>query len=117
MDRSSARPRVRALRRIWIWRDSDGGIAIDAHGTITGIDAAGSFDGALQLATLLAASRDVQSCHVRKWMESGYGRALAAGDACSREQLEQAFAATGGNIRRLMIASPRPRPFLYRPAP
>jgi hypothetical protein len=100
-----------------IWRDSEGGIAIDARGTITGIDGAGSFDGALQLVELLAASRDAQNCHVRKWMESGYGRPLAANDACSRAQLEQAFAGTGGNIVDLMIRLTQTDAFLYRPVP
>jgi hypothetical protein len=100
-----------------IWRDGDGGIAIDARGTISGIDTAGSFDGAIQLVDRLAASRDVQSCHVRKWMESGYGRPLAANDACSREELEQAFASTGGNIVDLMIRLTQTDAFLYRPAP
>ena len=55
--------------------------------------------------------------HVRKWMESGYGRPLGAGDACSRQQLEQAFAGTGGNILDLMIRLTQTEAFLYRPVP
>jgi hypothetical protein len=99
------------------WRDSDGGLALDARGSITGIDTAGSFDGALQLIARLAPSRDVHNCHVRKWMETGYGRPVVAADACSQAELERGFTNTGGNIRELMINLTQTEAFLYRPAP
>ena len=88
-----------------VWRDADGGLALDARGTIAGIDTAGSFDGALQLIDRLASSRDVRACHVRKWMETAYGRPVVAADACSQAELEQGFAASGGNIRDLLTRS------------
>ena len=99
------------------WRDADGGEALDARGMITGIDTAGIFDGAIQLIDRLAPSRDVHNCHVRKWMETGYGRPVAAADACSQAELEHRFANTGGNIRDLMINLTQTEAFLYRPAP
>jgi hypothetical protein len=99
------------------WRDADGGLELDARGTITGIDTAGSFDGAIQLIDRLARSRDVHNCHVRKWMETAYGRPVVAADACSQAELEQGFANTGGNIRELMIGLTQTEAFLYRPAP
>jgi hypothetical protein len=99
------------------WRDADGGLALDARGTITGIDTAGSFDGALQLIDRLAPSRDVHNCHVRKWMETAYGRPVIVADACSRAELEHGFANTGGNIRALLIGLTQTEAFLYRPAP
>ena len=99
------------------WRDTDAGAVIDARGALTGIDAAGNFDGAIDLVERLASSRDVRACHVRKWMESAYGRSLAAEDACSRGQLEQGFERTAGNIRELMIGLTQTEAFLYRPAP
>jgi hypothetical protein len=99
------------------WRDTDGGLAVDARGTITGIDTAGSFDGAIQLIDRLAPSRDVHNCHVRKWMETAYGRPVVAADACSQAELENGFANTGGNIRELMIGLTQTEAFLYRPAP
>ena len=100
-----------------VWRDVDGALAVDARGIITGIDTRGNFDGALQLIDRLARSRDVHACHVRKWMEAGYGRPVVAADACSQAELEQAFANTGGNIRELMIDLTQTEAFLYRPAP
>ena len=99
------------------WRNDEGGLAIDTHGIVTGFDTAGAFDGALDLINRLARSRDVDRCHVRKWMESAYGRALVAADACSRQQVERGFAATGGNIQALIIGLTQTEAFLYRPAP
>jgi hypothetical protein len=83
------------------WRDTDGGLALDARGTIAGIDTAGGFDGALQLIDRLASSRDVRACHVRKWMETAYGRPrrrrgrMLAGRAAAR-------------VRELRRQHPRP---------
>jgi hypothetical protein len=99
------------------WRDTDGGLALDARGTITGIDTAGSFNGAIQLIALLAPSRDVHNCHVRKWMETAYGRPVVVADACSQAELEHGFATSGGNIRELIIGLTQTEAFLYRPAP
>jgi hypothetical protein len=99
------------------WRDTDATLSIDARGTLTGIDAAGGFDGALELIARLSASRDVHTCHVQKWMEAAYGRQIVDGDGCSRLLLEQAFLASGGNIRELMIALTQTEAFLYRPVP
>jgi len=99
------------------WRSDDGGLPIDARGAVTGIDTAGSVDGAMELIDRLARSRDVDRCHVRKWMESAYGRALVAADACSRQQVEQGFATTGGNIQALILGLTQTDSFLYRPAP
>jgi len=99
------------------WRDTDGDLAIDARGTLAGLDTAGSFDGAIELIDRLVKSRDVRRCHVGKWMESAYGRPIVAADACSRGQLEDGFERTGGNIRELMVGLTQTEAFLYRPAP
>jgi len=99
------------------WREQDGSLVIDARGMLTGLDTAGSFDGAIELIDRLAKSRDVRRCHVAKWMESAYERPLVAGDACSRGQLEEGFERTGGNIRELLVGLTQTEAFLYRPAP
>ena len=94
-----------------------GWLALDARGSIAGIDTAGSFDGALQLIDRLAPSRDVRACHVRKWMETAYGRPVVAADVCSQGELEQGFTSSGGNIRDLLLGLTQTEAFLYRPAP
>lgn len=99
------------------WMETERGLAIDARGEILTGDAAGSFDGALELAQRLANSRDVLDCHADQWMKFAYGRDIVAADACSREFLQQSLAKTGGNIPSLMISLTQTEAFLYRPAP
>lgn len=96
------------------YRESEGALPIDARGTLTGVDTAGDFVDAIGLVDRLAKSQDVERCHARKWMQAAYGPDM---DACSREQLERAFTATGGNIRELLVTLTQTDAFLYRPAP
>jgi hypothetical protein len=96
-----------------LWRDTDNGRPVDATGTLVVTDAAGSFDGAVELARLIAASSDAKRCFASKWLAHAYGRALGSADACSRDQVERAF--TEGRIRELLVALALSDGFLYRP--
>jgi hypothetical protein len=96
-----------------LWRDTDNGRPVDATGTLVVTDAAGSFNGAVELAGLIAASRDAKRCFASKWLTHAYGRALGSADACSRDQVERAF--TEGRIRELLVAIALSDGFLYRP--
>lgn len=97
--------------------DTEGGLAIDARGEISETDAAGTFDGALELAQRLADSRDVLACHADHWMRFAYGRDLGPSDVCSREVAQQGFTKSGGNVRALLLTLTQTEAFLYRPAP
>lgn len=99
------------------WMDTEGGLAIDARGEISETDAAGTFDGALELAQRLADSRDVLACHADHWMRFAYGRDIGPSDVCSREVVRQGFAKSGGNVRALLLTLTQTEAFLYRPAP
>jgi hypothetical protein len=102
---------------VGLWRDLDNGLPIDDSGNIPNTDAAGDFKGAVELARKLGASRDAQNCFVGKWLTYAYGRAETALDACTRKSLQDAFAASGGDIKQLMLALTQTDAFLYGPAP
>jgi len=102
---------------VGLWRDTDNDIPVDATGTIPDTDAAGTFNGAVELGRRLAKSRDAQNCFVGKWLSYGYGRFEAPEDACTRQSLQDAFAASGGDIRQLMVSLTQTDAFLYGPAP
>jgi hypothetical protein len=89
------------------------GKPIDATGELGISDAAGRFDGAVELARRLAESEDVKRCFAGQWLAYAYGRALGPADACSRSELERAFAQ--GRIRDLLLAIAASDGFLYRP--
>jgi hypothetical protein len=96
-----------------LWRDTENGKPIDATGELTVSDAAGRFDGAVELAARIAASEDAKRCFGSTWLEHAYGRPLGPADACSRDQVDTAFAQ--GRIRDLLVAMALSDGFLYRP--
>ncbi|MEP7049607.1 MAG: DUF1592 domain-containing protein [Pseudomonadota bacterium] len=100
---------------VGLWRDQDNALPIDDSGEIKGTDAAGTFHGPTELGQKLAKSQAVRSCFVGDWLTFAYGRAETPADSCSRNKLEQAFSASGGNIKALLISLTQTDAFLYRP--
>jgi hypothetical protein len=96
------------------WRDTDNGLPVDASGTLTKTDAAGNFQGAVQLVQRIADSNDAKSCFVQRWQAEAYRRPAEAGDACATEQVAQAFADSDGNLVELMVALAKSDNFRYR---
>jgi hypothetical protein len=98
------------------WRDQENDAPIDASGEVPeGFDVQGPFNGVVELAQKLAQSRDVQSCYADRYLNYAYGRAIAAGDACSRESVQNAFEQAQGNVKELMLAVTQTEGFLLRP--
>ena len=90
---------------IGAYRTSENGVKVDAHGeVVAGGDLDGTFDGALELSSRLANSRDVKNCLALQWFRFAFGRAETAADACSIAQAQNAFEKSGWNTRELMIA-------------
>jgi hypothetical protein len=94
-------------------RDTENGQPIDASGRVDDADVAGPFDGVPDLAGKLAASGQVRDCAARSWFRYGYGRGETAGDACTLQALQQAFA-QGNRIQTLLVAMTATDAFLYR---
>ncbi|MEO5769828.1 MAG: DUF1592 domain-containing protein, partial [Polyangia bacterium] len=98
------------------WRDKENGKVIDASGEVTGT-ADGKFNGPMELARKLSTNEAVASCVVQKWFTYGYGREPAATeDACSVDQLNREFVASGYKIRDLIVALTKTQAFRYRRA-
>ncbi|HEV8246404.1 MAG TPA: DUF1585 domain-containing protein, partial [Polyangiaceae bacterium] len=87
---------------------------VDATGELTNTDIDGTFDGALELATKLSESKQVEECAVRQWFRYSYGRGEAETDGCNLLALETAFSQSGGNFKALVLALTQSDAFLYR---
>ncbi len=98
-----------------LFRDTENGHAIDATGEIFDTDAAGTFDGALELEQRLADSADAARCFQRDWFEFAAGRLSTNADACSLSALDAAFVRTNGNLKELLVALIQTDAFRYRP--
>jgi hypothetical protein len=97
-----------------LWRDKEDDNTIDDAGEVVSADVAGKFNGLTGLTELLATSEDVKSCVIKQWFRFGYGRKEEAVDECSLNQLKQAFAESGGDFPKLVLALTQTDAFLNR---
>ncbi|HVR21463.1 MAG TPA: DUF1592 domain-containing protein [Polyangiaceae bacterium] len=96
-----------------LWRETENGLPIDTSGELRDTDAAGPFDGALELAHRLAASEDARRCFVQNWFTHAHGRSPTSADACSLETLDRAFVRENQNLRELLVALTQNDSFRY----
>jgi hypothetical protein len=96
------------------WRDQENGVTIDASGALT-LDGSGAeFTGPFDLIDQIAASEQAQSCYATQWYRYAAGRAETEDDRCAIEQVEETFAASGGDLRELLVAITATDAFRYR---
>jgi hypothetical protein len=87
------------------YRSSENGMPIDSSGVLTLADGSTvPFDDGIALSKALAASSDVRQCVARQWFRYALGRLETDADACSLAQIDAAFAASGYNLRELLLA-------------
>lgn len=98
------------------WRTHDNGFPIDASGTLTLDEELRAFEGAPQLAALLADSEQVHACVVTHHLRWALARSPASDDACVRAELEATFVDAGGSLRELVAAIVLSDAFRFRRA-
>jgi hypothetical protein len=102
---------------IGLWRDEQNGKAIDAVGEVVLTDDIdGTYDGAVELAQALAESEQVRECVASQWFRFGYNRTVTPEDGCSMDELKETFAASGYDIKELLVGLTQTNAFLYRRA-
>jgi hypothetical protein len=85
------------------WRDQDNGFLVDASGQLIGSDVDGSFDGAIELAAMLASSEVAHDCAVTHYLRWALARSPVLDDRCFTAELDEAFLASEGNLRALVV--------------
>lgn len=88
---------------IGAYRAEQNGLSVDQSGVLTGTDVDGEFVGPIELAERLATSDMVRQCVTRQWFRFAFGRNEADQDACTLELLDETFAASGFDVRVLML--------------
>jgi hypothetical protein len=97
------------------WRDQQNGKVIDATGEVIKTDDIdGEYDGAIELASALAGSTQVQECVASQWFRFAYNRTVTPEDTCSIEQLNDVFVSSNFNVKELLVALTQTNAFLYR---
>jgi hypothetical protein len=110
---------LEAFDQVGRFRTEEYGLPVDTSGFIeeAKLDPSieGEFAGAVDLATKLSTSPQVEGCFATQWFRYGMGRAEQDVDACSLDQLKSDFAATGGDFKELLVALATTDAFRYRP--
>jgi hypothetical protein len=96
------------------WRDQENGVTIDASGSVPGVP--GTVSGPIELVQKIAAAEQTHACFVVHWLNFAYGRTLSSDDICLRDSMQAAFAASGYDIRELLLSLTQTDAFLYLPA-
>jgi hypothetical protein len=88
------------------WRDTENGIPVTSGGSLTSLPEGGAymFGGAPDLGASLAGDCSVQVCAVRAFLQQGLGGFLRSEDEGSVHEVWVAFAASGFDLRELLIA-------------
>ncbi len=91
--------------RIGRYRTTENGQPVDTTGTFLQIDGGHfNFTGAPDMAKRLATSCEVRRCMAQKWLEHAKRTPLPDSARSSVDEVAAAFAASGYNLRELMIA-------------
>jgi len=100
---------------IGLWRDTQNGKPIDSTGEITATESLdGTFAGPVDLAGKLGNSPEIASCVSSQWFRFAYNRTVTPEDSCNLEVVNEAFAASGYDIRELIVALTQTETFLHR---
>ncbi len=99
---------------VGMWRDQENDVTIDASGQLDMLPQ--PFNGPIELVNMIAQSEQAQSCFADTWLTFAYGRTIGDEDLCNRSSLEQAFAASGYNIKQLLLSLTQTDAFLYLPS-
>lgn len=98
------------------FRTVDNGKPVDASGVLVGTDVDGPFQGGVELAASLAASKKVEHCVTTNWFRYAYGRKDTSADACKIDALSRAFGDAGGDVRELLVRIVTSHDFSHRAA-
>jgi hypothetical protein len=97
------------------WRDTDNALPVDAKATFLIDGKMVSYDGAVELAKLIAQSRQFYDCYAKNWMEYALGRAPVDVEAASVDRLATTSKA-GMPTRELLVGMTGLVPFRARSA-
>lgn len=99
---------------VGLWRDQENGVTIDASGTIEALPE--PFTGPLDLIRIVAEDAQTHACFAQKWFTYAVGRQLDLQDSCLLEKLATDFAASGYNVKDLLLQITQTDAFIYLPA-
>jgi len=101
------------------YRATENGLDVDESGEMLASNEAGldgAFTGAAELTARIADSALARDCLATNWYTYTFGRQPQPEDSCSVAQVKARFAASGGDLKELLVGLTQTDSFLYRPA-
>jgi hypothetical protein len=86
------------------FRTMEGNAVVDASGRVNESDVDEEYQGGVELAALLGRSGQARDCVPTQWLRYAMGREEEDEDTCSLVSVRQAFEASGGDLRELLVA-------------
>jgi len=100
------------------FRTMDGDQPVDASGEVTSTQESNqTYDGAVELAGILAGAPEVRDCMARQWFRYSLGRMDDDMDSCTMDRLATAFEEADHDVRSLIHEIVLSDAFRYRLAP
>jgi hypothetical protein len=96
------------------FRETENGEPVDASGSVVLDGEERTFTDARELSLLLSQSDQVRSCFTRQWLRYALGRPESDGDEASLQQIEEAFADAGYDVREMLVSLVTSRTFRFR---
>ena len=97
-----------------VYRTTENGEPIDTSFDLMLGDLEGSFDGPGDLMATLADSEQAQACYATHAFRYALGRIESDEDECTLQEIADAFTASGGDVRELMVAIATSDAFMFR---
>jgi hypothetical protein len=95
-------------------RTTEFGLPVDDSGELVGTDVDGPFQGAVELGQRLAQSEQVQQCVANQMLRYALAATRMSVSPCMVDGIAKKFAATGGDLRELLVAVVTSDAFRYR---
>jgi hypothetical protein len=86
------------------YRTQENGAAIDPSAHIELGEFAGDFANARELVEAIGASNVARECYATHWFRYALGRPETPEDSCALDAITEAFEASGGDVRELLVA-------------
>jgi hypothetical protein len=84
------------------YRTQDSGKAVDGSAAYAFSEGTQSYDGPVEWAHVIAQSKQAHECYARHWLEFGYGRAYASGDAPLVQRVAAASLSDNRSVQELL---------------
>jgi hypothetical protein len=96
------------------WRDIDAGQPVNASGSFPFASGEVPFKNGVEFSKAIATSQEARDCFTKQFLEYSLRRPVLASEQGSIKAMSEAFAASGYDLKELLVATTKTRAFTHR---